>query len=189
MTAPPHPGPAPRRAALRAALRAACSVALVLGAILPGSGADGAPARPPAPAAVVYRAPLDAPVRVVRAFDPPARPWLAGHRGVDLAAEPGAAVRAPADGTVTFAGRVVDRGVVTVLHDDGRRSSLEPVSPSVAAGAHVRAGDVLGTVDGHAHGGAHGGPALHWGVREDDRYVNPWALLPGRGPVVLLPVP
>lgn len=143
--------------------------------------------------ATAYRPPLDGQVRVLRPFDPPARPWLAGHRGVDLATVDGQAVRAPADGVVAFAGVVVGRGVVSVLHDDGRRSSLEPVSTTVGAGTRVLAGDPLGSVDGDAHGGAPsgapGGPALHWGVREGDVYVDPWALLPGLGPVVLLPVP
>ena len=33
--------------------------------------------------------PLSGTPVVLRAFDPPAQRWLAGHRGVDLAAEPG----------------------------------------------------------------------------------------------------
>lgn len=147
-------------------------------------GRDG---RSGAPRAAGYRPPLDGDVRVLRAFDPPAQPWLPGHRGVDLAAGAGAVVRAPAPGVVTFAGTVVGRGVVTVLHDDGRRSSVEPVRPDVTVGARVSSGDALGTVEGTTHAG-HSGPALHWGVREHDRYVDPWRLLPGRGPVVLLPL-
>ncbi|WP_307859573.1 M23 family metallopeptidase [Cellulomonas sp. zg-ZUI22] len=135
-----------------------------------------------------YRAPVDGVPRLLRAFDPPPQPWLAGHRGVDLGAGSGATVRAPAAGTVTFAGDVAGRGVVTVLHDDGLRSSLEPLSPAVAPGARVDAGGALGALTGDAHGGTPGGPALHWGVRDGDRYVDPWALLPGHGPVVLLPL-
>ncbi|MBO9569522.1 MAG: M23 family metallopeptidase [Cellulomonas iranensis] len=149
------------------------------------TGAGGAPPPPAPPAA--YRPPVEAPV-VVRAFAPPPRPWLPGHRGVDVAAAAGAPVLAPADGVVTFAGRVVDRGVVTVLHPDGRRSSLEPVSATVAVGQAVLAGDALGVVAGSPHG-TEGGPGVHWGVREGDVYVDPWDLLPGRGPVVLLEAP
>ena len=33
------------------------------------------------------RSPLDVPISVATPFDPPAQPWLPGHRGVDLAAE------------------------------------------------------------------------------------------------------
>lgn len=167
----------------------------LLGAVLLLTASVAVPA-PPTPGTgaasatvVVYRPPVDGAVHVVRAFDPPPQPWLAGHRGVDLAVGPGGTVRAPADGVVTFSGQVAGRGVVTVAHPDGRRSSLEPVLPSVDVGRLVVAGDVLGTTAGDAHGRPEDGPALHWGVREDDRYVDPWELLPGRGPVVLLPRP
>jgi murein DD-endopeptidase MepM/ murein hydrolase activator NlpD len=134
--------------------------------------------------ALVYRAPLAGVVE--RPFDAPDVPWGPGHRGVDLSAEVGAAVGSPADGIVTFAGTVVDRGVVTVTHPDGRRSSLEPVAAVVQVGDRVAAGDVVGTVQGVP---GHCAPrtCLHWGVREGDRYVDPLGLLPGHGPVVLLP--
>ncbi|MBD7918886.1 M23 family metallopeptidase [Cellulomonas sp. Sa3CUA2] len=171
--------------ALRRGLVLGAALALGTGLTWPGTS----PALPDVAAAVAYRPPLDEPVQLLRGFDPPPRPWLAGHRGVDLVTTPGATVRAPAAGVVTFAGAVAGRGVVSVLHDDGRRSSLEPVGDPVGAGTRVVAGDPLGTVDGPVHDGALGVPALHWGVREGDTYVDPWALLPGRGPVVLLPLP
>ena len=115
----------------------------------------------------------------------PAQPWAAGHRGIDLDAEAGSPVLAPAAGTVTVAGTVVDRGVVTILHADGRRSSLEPVSPAVVVGQQVAAGDVVGTVSGERSHCA--GTCLHWGVREGLDYLDPLTLLPSGGPVVLLP--
>lgn len=149
----------------------------------------GAPdARHPGAGAPAYRVPLDGPTRVVNAFDPPPAPWLAGHRGVDLAASRGTVVLAPGDGVVTFAGPVAGRGVVSVQHPDGLRSSVEPVDPAVAVGAHVRAGDPLGAVVGDAHGRVRADPVVHWGVRDGETYVDPWDLLPGHGPVVLLPV-
>ena len=94
---------------------------------------------------------------------------------------------APAAGTVTFAGTVVDRGVVSVLHPDGRRSSVEPVVAAVVVGQQVGAGDVLGTLDGS---GGHCTPrsCVHWGLREGDRYLDPVTVLSGGGPIVLLPV-
>ncbi|WP_369798103.1 murein hydrolase activator EnvC, partial [Cellulomonas sp. B6] len=170
---------------------AAAAVVLTCAAYLAlavATSADGTPHAPAPP--VVYRPPLAPPVTVVREFDAPPRPWLAGHRGVDLAAVEGDRVLAPARGVVTFAGRVVDRGVVTVEHPDGRRSSLEPVAASVAAGHVVEVGDEIGEVTGRAHAGPDGtgADAVHWGVREGDVYLDPWALLPGLGPVVLLPV-
>ena len=50
-----------------------------------------------------FVAPIPSP-EVVRGFDPPEQRWLPGHRGVDLTATPGAAVRAAGDGRVRFAG-------------------------------------------------------------------------------------
>ncbi|WP_234312918.1 peptidoglycan DD-metalloendopeptidase family protein [Streptomyces seoulensis] len=51
---------------------------------------------------------------VLRGWEPPATVYAAGHRGVDLAAAPGAPVRAVAAGRVSYAGRVAGRGVVAV---------------------------------------------------------------------------
>ena len=129
--------------------------------------------------------PLAPPVEVVAPFEAPPEPWAAGHRGVDLRAGPGARVGAPAAGTVTFVGPVAGRGVVTVTHDDGLRSSVEPVAALVVVGARVAPGDPLGTVEptgGHCAATA----CLHWGVRRGDVYVDPVALVEG-GPIVLLP--
>lgn len=136
---------------------------------------------------VGYRLPVaDAPV--LRAFEAPPEPWAAGHRGVDLAVGAGAVVAAPADGVVTFAGPVAGRGVVTVHHDDGLLSSLEPLAPSVAVGDRVRQGQALGTLAAGDHCG--GSSCLHWGVRvAPDRYLDPLTLVAPQGPVVLLPPP
>src|SRR5437763_11992452 len=46
------------------------------------------------PSAQTWCWPLPPPHHVVRGFDPPIQPWLAGHRGVDLAGAPGAPVLA-----------------------------------------------------------------------------------------------
>jgi murein DD-endopeptidase MepM/ murein hydrolase activator NlpD len=87
---------------------------------------------------------------------------------------------------VTFAGTVVDRGVVTVTHPDGLRSSLEPVTWSVAPGQRVLRGQVLGTV---APTAGHCAPAtcLHWGLRHGETYLDPMRWVLDRGPIVLLP--
>ena len=112
-------------------------------------------------------------------------PWLAGHRGVDLDAAPGATVRAASDGRVLFAGPVGGRGVVSVTHTGGLRTTYEPVTPAVAAGDLVSAGDILGTLD-VGHGGC---PAacLHWGLRRGDVYLDPLLLL-GLGRMRLKPL-
>lgn len=160
---------------------------MVLG-LLVTAGTVGSPARaadPPLAVVLRYRAPTIVPVRVVRPFVAPPLPWSPGHRGVDLSGAEGSTVLAPASGTVVVAGIVVDRGVVTIEHADGRRSSLEPVVASVVVGAEVAAGDTVGTL---AAGSGHcARPCLHWGVREGLDYIDPMTLLPGGGPVVLLP--
>jgi murein DD-endopeptidase MepM/ murein hydrolase activator NlpD len=144
-----------------------------------------APALAPTPAAEPrWRAPLDGPMRIIRPFAPPAFPWLSGHRGVDLAAEPGTPVKAAGAGKIGYAGDVGGRGVVTVLHERGLRTTYLPVRPLMRRGTPVRPGDVIGLLEpspGHC-------PAtcLHWGLLRDHQYLNPLLLL-GRAQVRLLP--
>jgi murein DD-endopeptidase MepM/ murein hydrolase activator NlpD len=122
---------------------------------------------------------------VLRAFDPPPKPWLSGHRGVDLEASAfGVPVTAPASGTVSFVGVVVDRPVITLDHGNGLRSSFEPVQSELARGAHVAEGGSLGLLmPGHCDAL----PCLHWGVRRGEDYVNPLAFVMDLRPSVLLP--
>ncbi|MFF4410930.1 murein hydrolase activator EnvC family protein [Streptosporangium sp. NPDC001559] len=122
---------------------------------------------------------------VLRGFDPPARPWLAGHRGVDLATTPGAEVHAAGAGTIGYAGPLAGRAVVTVLHSGGLRTTYLPVRPSVRRGQRVDRGEVIGVVQdvpGHCRAAC-----LHWGLLRDRSYLDPLLLL-GRGRVRLLPI-
>lgn len=141
-----------------------------------GSAAAG-PAAPPA------HWPTGAPASVVRTFDPPAKPWLAGHRGVDLLVVPGQEVRSPLPGVVVLARRVVDRPVI-VVQSGALRVSLEPVDATVAVGTAVAAGQPIGTV---ANGRGHCPPrhCLHWGVRVDGVYHDPLLLVRHYRPVLL----
>lgn len=141
----------------------------------------------PAPSVGTYRLPLGSAADVARGFEPPPEPWAAGHRGVDLRAPLGAEVVSPVAGVVTYSGAVGGRHVVTVTDAAGRRSSVEPLTPSVRVGHLVAPGDRLGSLES---GGSHCAPiaCLHWGVRVGTEYVDPLGLLPGAGPVVLLPL-
>ncbi|MER7332495.1 MULTISPECIES: M23 family metallopeptidase [unclassified Micromonospora] len=139
-----------------------------------------------APGAARFRWPLDGVPRPVRRFDPPPQPWLPGHRGVDLAAAPGATVRAAGAGTVLFAGLVAGRPVVSVGHADGLRTTYEPVSPAVRPGDRLAAGAPLGALLA-GHPGCPAPACLHWGLRRGTEYLDPLALL-GLGPVRLLPL-
>ncbi|SNY14427.1 Peptidase family M23 [Paractinoplanes atraurantiacus] len=123
--------------------------------------------------------PLSAPT-VVRRFDPPAQPWLTGHRGVDLAGQPGTPVSSAGPGTVVFAGELAGRGVVSIAHAGGLRTTYEPVTASVARGDVVAGGAVIGALQA-------GHPGLHWGLRRGELYLDPLALL-GLGRVRLLPL-
>ncbi|WP_411080632.1 murein hydrolase activator EnvC family protein [Streptomyces sp. cmx-18-6] len=131
---------------------------------------------------------------VLRGWEPPAGPYGPGHRGVDLAARPGAAVLAAATGRVSFAGPVAGRGVVVVeLAGSGTpplRTTYEPVRALVEKGDAVVAGGPVGLLEaGPFHGGS---GCLHWGLRRGKDYLNPLSLLPRsllrRGPSRLLPV-
>ncbi|WP_239675610.1 M23 family metallopeptidase [Natronosporangium hydrolyticum] len=154
-------------------------------------------ASPPAPAASSadaataargeYRWPLPGPPPVTRQFIPPAAPWLAGHRGVDLAAPPGAVVFAAGAGVVFFAGPVAGRPVVSVAHPDGLRTTYEPVVATVAVGEPVAAGAPIGVLEA-GHPGCSTSACLHWGVRQGEVYLDPLSLL-GWGRVRLLPRP
>lgn len=111
---------------------------------------------------------------------------MSGHRGVDLAAaHDGVPVTSPEAGTVSFAGLVVDRPVITIDHGNGLRSSFEPVESPLTAGDVVAKGEVIGTLlPGHCGTVA----CLHWGVRRGDEYVNPLEFVLDLRPSVLLPV-
>ena len=113
-----------------------------------------------------------------RVFEKPRSEYGAGHRGIDIAAPAGTAVRSVAPGTVVFAGRVGAVEVVTVLHGT-ERSTYQPVRAGVRQGDAVDRGEVLGTLlPGPSHCA---GPCLHLGrVGADDRdYRDPLDLLGG----------
>jgi murein DD-endopeptidase MepM/ murein hydrolase activator NlpD len=147
-----------------------------------------APPPPPTPSPPPHAAaswPLQPRPEVVRGFELPAKPWLPGHRGVDLAGRPGQPVLAATSGTITYAGALAGRGVVTITTGP-RRTTYEPVVPAVSVGATVRTGTVIGRLSA---AGSHCLPrsCLHWGLLQGKQYLNPLTLLPNR-PVRLLPL-
>ncbi|BDG61468.1 M23 family metallopeptidase [Caldinitratiruptor microaerophilus] len=100
------------------------------------------------------------------------------HEGVDLAAEPGAAVRALRAGVVARVGRDPLLGpFVEVDHGGGLSTRYAPVTPSGAGvGRRVEAGQVLGVL-GEPPPGEPWRPHLHLEVRQDGRAVDPAPLL------------
>lgn len=122
------------------------------------------------------------PGAVLEGFSAGPHPWSPGHRGVDLAARRGEAVRSAAAGVVHFAGSVAGRPSVSVDHGNGLRTTYTPVRPEVSEGEVVAAGAVIGqVVAGHCTGGC-----LHWGLTDGVDYFDPLSHLAVRE-VRLLP--
>ncbi|PFG67747.1 murein DD-endopeptidase MepM/ murein hydrolase activator NlpD [Propionibacteriaceae bacterium ES.041] len=152
-------------------------VALVLlsGSVRPGRAAGPAP-----PAVPSGRSPLaDAPAPS-RDFQPPARRWQAGHRGVDLPGRSGEPVLAAAAGRVSYVGVLAGRGVVVVDHGSVR-TTYEPVTARVRVGDRVAAGQVIGELVA-GHPGCSAGTCLHWGLKAGEDYLDPMLMIPTPDP-------
>lgn len=162
-------------------VRASCLVGVLLGAAFSLGIGSAAPV-----GAATWAWPLPGPPAVVRPFLPPATPYGPGHRGVDLAAPPGATVLAAGAGVVGYAGPLAGRGVVTVLHDGGLRTTYEPVTALVRSGQPVGLGQPLGQLVA-GHPGCPTAACLHWGLIRGETYLDPLSLL-GFGRVRLLPL-
>ncbi|WP_442790541.1 peptidoglycan DD-metalloendopeptidase family protein [Nonomuraea sp. NBC_01738] len=132
-----------------------------------------------------WRWPVDGQPRVLRRFFPPPAPWLSGHRGVDLAVAPGSPVVAAGAGTINYAGQLAGRGVVSIRHTNGLRTTYLPVEPSVRRGQEVIMGTRLGTLQPVTQPHCTES-CLHWGLLRDLRYLDPLLLL-GSGLIRLLP--
>jgi len=94
------------------------------------------------------------------------------HAGLDIAAPPGRAVHATADGVVVLAGPHGDLGnAVMISHGFGLTTRYGHLSATaVQAGQRVHRGDVLGYVGNTGHStGYH----LHYEVVKDGQAVNP----------------
>ncbi|HVE69365.1 MAG TPA: peptidoglycan DD-metalloendopeptidase family protein, partial [Solirubrobacteraceae bacterium] len=115
-----------------------------------------------------------------------ADPYARGqHRGIDIAARAGAAVRAACAGRVRFAGAAGGFGrAVTVTCGPYAVTYGHLEAIATAAGERVDRGDRIGRV-GKTGRGSTPGPHLHLGVRraaDPNGYVDPLALLPTTRP-------
>lgn len=137
----------------------------------------------PVPSTGTYGWPVEGPV--VRSFDPPAQPYGAGHRGIDIGAAPGTPVRAAEEGMVAFAGPIGGSLFVSIDHADGIRTTYSWLSTvAVQRGGTVLRGAILGTT-GAGHPGQDP-PHLHFGARLGDTYIDPLTLLEPRSVVGLI---
>ena len=150
----------------------------------PAALADaGAPSRPGSGPLAWPLAPRPA---VRRLFDQPRSQWSGGHRGVDLLATVGQPVLSAGDGVVAFSGVIAGRGVITIAHQGGLRTTYEPVGQRLRSGARVHRGTPIGVISPTA---GHCAPltCLHWGAISAATYRDP-LLLVGVGRPVLLPL-
>ncbi len=136
-----------------------------------------------ASAARAWAWPLSPAPVVTRPFGLGPTVYAAGHRGADLAGEPGQPVLTAGAGRVTYAGLLAGRGVVTVTHG-ALRTTYEPVTATVRVGATVAFGEQVGTLE-PGHEGCPVAACLHWGLRRGDTYLDPLRLV-RQGPVRLL---
>jgi methionyl-tRNA synthetase len=147
--------------------------------------------------ALLYAAPAGAwtwpvagPVLQPFVFDP-AHPYAAGqHRGIDVGAQPGDVVSAPAGGTVTFAGTVPSSGLtVTITTADGYAVTLTHLgSITAAAGAVVVEGDPV-ALAGSSGVAELPQTSVHLGIRvaaQPQGYLDPLGFLP---PIAQAPSP
>jgi murein DD-endopeptidase MepM/ murein hydrolase activator NlpD len=116
--------------------------------------------------------------------------YESGHRGVDYQVTLSQGVFAPADATVSFVGKVVDRPVLSLSHEGNLVSSYEPVCSSLVVGQEVSAGDLVGEVCEADLGYLqHCADAfcLHFSTRRDGEYLSPLWFTGELAPSKLLP--
>ncbi len=130
--------------------------------------------------------PLSPRPSIHRRFEPPASQWSSGHRGVDLSAAVGQPVLSAGDGIVAFSGVIAGRGVITVRHRDGLRTTYEPVDERLAPGTLVHQRTSVGVLS-PAPGHCRPRHCLHWGAISGHTYRDPLSLL-GFGRPILLPL-
>lgn len=107
------------------------------------------------------------------------------HLGVDFAAPSGEAVRAAAEGTVSFRGPKGANGNLVSLRHHGAYSThyahLLRFAKGLRSGMKVKRGQVIGYVGST---GRSTGPHLHFGVRHRGRFVDPLKVLHQAGPAL-----
>ena len=176
----------PPRAASRLGRRSLFAAVLVLGVfLLPLAGASAVGEASPEPAAEAasdWGNPLPE-GRVSSRYGQSKDPWndkLVQHQGVDVVAEEGTPILAPAAGVVELATteyepRPASGTVVVVDHGGGVKTLYAHLSAiSVAVGQKVARHDVLGEV---GNTGRSTGPHLHFEAWRDGEPVDPASLV------------
>ena len=136
--------------------------ALLLGLVSAPSTAQEAPARQ----VVFYSAPMH--TAVIDPFRPPAHIGASGNRGLEYGNSDNQVVAAAAPGYVFFAGAVAGRNAITILHDDGVRTTYTGLLEIwVVDGMMVNQHSAI----------AMASSGFHFGARINDHYLDPQILL------------
>ena len=175
-----------RTASLLAATLLLCAVPATARA---GEGSGDSSIEPDVSEAETLIAPVDQP-RLQRSYLQPSSDYSAGHRGVDYAVSLNEPVHAATSGSIWFAGRVVNREIVTIRTSSGNLVEVEPVCPSVAAGQTVLAGQKIGKVcdaDQNYRQHCEALRCLHFSYRTPNGYLSPIWVMGQLTPSRLLP--
>lgn len=134
----------------------------------------GTKERPPTVGSGTYIWPTDGSYRISSRFGPR---WGRHHDGIDLACRTGTDVLASDGGTVTQAGYNGSYGLLVVIdHQNGYETYYAHNSKNL-----VKKGDKVFQGQHIAESGSTGrstGPHIHFGVKENGRFVNPERFLP-----------
>lgn len=117
------------------------------------------------------------PEQVINGFEQPSSKYSAGHRGLDIYLPPQQPLVSPTAATVSFTGRVVNRNVLSLKHDD-YTISFEPVCSELSAGDIVSQGEIIGFLcDGQESYQPHCEQCYHLSVRKNGEYLDPLVAL------------
>ncbi len=98
------------------------------------------------------------------------------HKGLDIAAAKGTAVRAVADGVVSTVGNDIMMGyTITIRHENNMQSVYANLDslPKLTAGDSVKAGTEIGAVGESAIAESADGPHLHFELYLGEKAVDP----------------
>jgi len=116
----------------------------------------------------------------------PASKFGTGHRGVDFKLAPFGEISAPATGTLAFAGKVVDRNVVTLKTEVGL-ASFEPACTQFEVGEQIERGEPFAIhCPADAEYEYHCENCVHFSVRDSFGYLSPMQLIEPQLPSVLV---
>jgi len=151
-----------------------------------------ATARAEATSEAAWSLPLKPYPKLINTYRQANSDYSSGHRGVDYLVSLGQEVLSPATGTVHFAGKVVNRRLISILAEgeDAYLFEVEPVCSDFSEGQAVKAGQVIGLVcepDASYLQHCQAMRCLHFSLRRNGTYLSPLVPIDLLQPSRLLP--